>query len=94
MDAAAVCRKLARQLKISLEVKHPHGERVHLLPEAVPHSAMSARDIEALLEEKLGGPDRSLAPCRTRIRHLGEYVARISLRGGYTVPLKIEVLKR
>lgn len=29
-----------------------------------------------------------------RIRQLGEYLLRISLRGGYAVPLKLEVLKR
>lgn len=35
-----------------------------------------------------------LEPCKVQIRELGSFVARITLAGGYTVPLKIEILQR
>jgi len=33
-------------------------------------------------------------PCSVQIRQLGEYMARLSLKGGHIVPLRVEVLKR
>ena len=32
--------------------------------------------------------------CETEIRRLGEYLAKISLPGGYAVPLKFSVIQR
>ena len=32
--------------------------------------------------------------CNKEIRRLGEYLAKISLPGGYAVPLKVQVLQR
>lgn len=33
-------------------------------------------------------------PCTNQIKTLGQYVARISLKGGFSIPLKFEVIKR
>lgn len=33
-------------------------------------------------------------PCKVQIRQLGEYMARLTLKGGHSVPLRVEVLKR
>jgi ribosomal protein L9 len=90
VDARAVRRKLSRQLKIDLE---PH-ERIHLLPDPV-ESLSDLRDdvIEALMEEKLGAMPAD-QPCTVQIRQIGDFLARITLSGGYTVPLKFEVVKR
>lgn len=86
VDEKAVRTKLSKQLKIDLE---PH-ERVHLRPAAiVDHEHLSAEEIEAMLNEIATEQD-----CNVQIKALGVYLAKISLRGGYTVPLKVEVLKR
>ena len=37
--------------------------------------------------------NHSDAACTTQIKHLGDYIALISLKGGYSIPLKVEVLK-
>lgn len=77
---------MAKQLKIVLFRR----EKVHIRPEPVIHSVLTEKETETFLEEM---PDENL-PCETSIRSLGEYLARITLRGGYKIPLKIEVLKR
>ena len=76
-------KKLSKQLLITLE---PH-EKVHLRGEPL-ESDMTDEEIDAALQE-LGDE-----PCTTQVRQLGEYLARISLRGGYKIPLRVEVLKR
>lgn len=83
VDQKAVRGKLSKQLKIDLE---PH-ERVHLRPE--PLHDEDADELEALFEDIQTEED-----CKVQIRALGVYLAKISLAGGYTVPLKVEVLKR
>lgn len=89
VDAKAVRRKLSKQLKIDLEMH----EKVHVLKEAVNHSDLvSERQLEPFMLQF--GDDTRDAPCAVQIKHLGEYIARISLQGGYSIPLKIEVLKR
>jgi hypothetical protein len=86
VDAKAVRRKLSKQLRIDLE---PH-EKVHLYKEPVNHAELKGKQLEMYMND-LG--DRN-QPCTAQIKHLGDYIARISLQGGYTIPLKIEVLKR
>jgi ribosomal protein L9 len=90
VDAKAARKKLSKQLKIDLE----SHERIHLIPEPVESiSDLSDEEIESFVAEKLAhvAKDR---PCSAQIRQLGDFVARISLSGGYTVPLRIEILKR
>jgi hypothetical protein len=67
----------------------PH-EKIHILPEPIHHHSVTEREIEQFMAS-LGDPQ---TPCATQIRQLGQYLARISLRGGYSIPLKLEVLKR
>jgi hypothetical protein len=81
-----VREKLSKQLKIDLYRR----EKIHLRSERVVHAVVTEKETEQFLNE-LG--DEHL-PCEVNLRHLGEYVARITLRGGYQIPLKIEVLKR
>lgn len=89
VDARAVRSKLSRQLKIDLEAH----EKVHLLAEPVFHSEFvdEGRAEEFMATKDFGAPDER---CTTQVRELGEYLARISLKGGFMVPLKVEVLKR
>jgi hypothetical protein len=81
-----VREKLSKQLRIDLFRR----EKVHLRLEPVVHSVMTEKDMETYMDE-LGDPN---LPCEANLRYLGEYLARITLRGGYKIPLKIEVVKR
>jgi len=83
VDQKAVRSKLSKQLKIDLE----QHEKVHLRPTPI-HDEVDAKELEAVLEEIDNEQD-----CKVQIKALGLYVAKISLAGGYTVPLKVEVLK-
>jgi len=86
VKASNVRNKLSRQLKIDLE---PH-EKIHILPEPIHHATVTEREIEEFMAS-LGDPQK---PCTTQLRQLGQYLARISLQGGYSIPLKLEVVKR
>ena len=82
VDTIALRRKLSKQLKIDLE-KH---ETIHIRDEIVePEDAT-----EEKLLEVVEAMDVS-EPCKVQIRRLGNFVARISLAGGYAVPLKFSV---
>ena len=87
VDARAVRSKLSKQLKIDLE-KH---EKVHLLAEPVIHSELTEEMLNEIMHKTLGDVAE---PCTTQVRELGEFVARIALKGGFMVPLKVEVVKR
>ena len=91
VDAKAVRQKLSKQLKIALE---PH-EKVHVFKEPVNHSELVREQLETYVLNMLKDlGDHSDAPCTTQIKHLGDYIALISLKGGYSIPLKEEVLKQ
>lgn len=87
VDAKAIRKKLSKQLRIDLE---PH-ESVHLLAEPVIHSELTEGGTEEMMQEQFGDASQ---PCSTQVRQLGEFLARISLKGGFMVPLKVEVVKR
>jgi ribosomal protein L9 len=90
VDAKAARKKLSKQLKIDLE---PH-ESIHLIPEPVESiSDLSDEAIENLVAERLADITKD-QPCSAQIRQLGDFLARISLSGGHTVPLRMEILKR
>ena len=85
VDVKALRDKLSKQLKIDLE-RH---ETIHIHPEPVLFAELSEPALDAIVEAF----DTSAADT-LQIRHLGEYVAKISLRGDYWVPLKFSVLAR
>jgi ribosomal protein L9 len=85
VDEKAVRAKLSRQLKIDLE----GHEKVHLRPVPIVDQDVTAEELDEVLKEI-----ETDEKCKVQIRALGTYVAKISLAGGYTVPLKVEVLKR
>mmetsp|Transcript_19825 Transcript_19825/g.41605 ORF Transcript_19825/g.41605 Transcript_19825/m.41605 type:complete len:284 (-) Transcript_19825:89-940(-) len=49
---------------------------------------------EAEVSRGHGREDNSVEECTIKIKQLGEYIARITLSGGYTVPLRFTVEKR
>jgi hypothetical protein len=91
VDAKAIRQKLNKQLKISLE----SHERVHVYKEQVDHDVMTPKELSELImnDELFGVQDRDKS-CTNQVKSLGQYVARICLRGGFNIPLKFEVLKR
>jgi hypothetical protein len=91
VDAKAVRQKLNKQLKISLE---PH-ERVHVYKEQVEHDELTPKELaELVMNDELFGVENRELTSKTEIKMLGQYVARICLRGGFNIPLKFEIMKR
>jgi hypothetical protein len=86
VDSNAVRKKLSKQLKIDLE---PY-ERVHLYAEPVSYGELNDKETERFME-LLGDSEQK---CEVQIKKVGDYIARISLRGGYSIPLRFEVTKR
>jgi hypothetical protein len=90
VDAKAIRRKLNKQLRIRLE---PY-EKVHIHKESVNFDETTDKELnELVMNTELYGIDREKS-CNNQIKMLGQYVARISLRGGYNIPLKFEIIKR
>ena len=91
VDSKAVRQKLNKQLRINLE---PH-ERVHIHKEQVDYNEMTSTQLsEMVMKDELFGVEDRDKTCTIQIKSLGVYVARVCLRGGYNIPLKLEVLKR
>jgi hypothetical protein len=86
VDASAVRDKLSRQLKIDLE---DDKEQIHIRDEPINVEGMAEEEVTAVLDEI----DTS-SPCKVQLRQLGLYVAKISVKGGYSVPLKFAITKR
>ena len=84
-----VRKKLSKQLKIDLE---PH-EKVHLRLKPIDETVGEEGKVTALeyYMDEFGDPE---VECTVKIKQLGRYVARISLSGGYAIPLSIEIKKR
>jgi hypothetical protein len=87
VDSTYIRKKLSKQLKIDLE-KH---ETIHLLAEPVHHAELDQKPAEL---QRLVDSLAVDQPCSAQVRQMGEYIALISLRGGYKIPLRIEVSKR
>jgi hypothetical protein len=84
--------KLGRQLKIDLD----ENESIHIVDfgssqQPLVIAELSDQKIQAMVDEYQPSKD---GPCSIQIRRLGEYVAKISLKGGYSVPLRFVVLRR
>ena len=90
VDAKAIRQKLNKQLKINLE----SHERVHVYKEQVDHVVTPKELLELVMNNELFGVEDRDKTCTNQIKSLGQYVARICLRGGFNIPLKFEVLKR
>ena len=86
VNASNIREKLGKQLKIDLD----ENESVHIISETpMIHVDLDENKEQALVEEFETEGD-----CNKEVRRLGEYLAKISLAGGYAVPLKFQVLQR
>lgn len=84
-----VRKKLSKQLKIDLE---PH-EKVHLRLKPIDETVGEEGKLTSL-DSYMDEFGDSEVECTAKIKQLGRYVARISLSGGYSIPLSIEIKKR
>mmetsp|Transcript_14241 Transcript_14241/g.18586 ORF Transcript_14241/g.18586 Transcript_14241/m.18586 type:complete len:233 (-) Transcript_14241:98-796(-) len=87
VDANIIRDKLSFQLKIDLE----SHEKVHLKPDRVNFAELEDDQIEEMMKE-LG--DNKDEECTTQGRRLGDYIARIWLKGDHFAPLKVSVVQR
>lgn len=86
VTAEDVRHKLSKQLRIDLE----DHEKVHLRLEPLPDNTDPSQ-LEGYMDEFGAAVEEA---CATQVKRLGEFVARISLRGGHAVPLKVKVVNR
>ena len=90
VNAWNIRHKLSKQLKIDLE----DHETIHIYNNGsddtpIHFSELNDRKIQQLMDEM----DTSSA-CSMEIKRLGEYLCRIGLDGGHSIPLKLVVLQR
>ena len=86
VNSQNIRQKLSKQLKIDLE----DHESVHICSKDPVHfSDLKEKHIQEILD----GVD-SEQPCSVQVKRLGEYIARIGLEGGYSVPLKFQVIQK
>eukprot|EP00542_Grammatophora_oceanica_P020513 CAMPEP_0194040600 /NCGR_PEP_ID=MMETSP0009_2-20130614/12566_1 /TAXON_ID=210454 /ORGANISM="Grammatophora oceanica, Strain CCMP 410" /LENGTH=256 /DNA_ID=CAMNT_0038683785 /DNA_START=12 /DNA_END=782 /DNA_ORIENTATION=+ len=90
VDHIHIRRKLSKHLKIDLE----DHEMVHLTPsEVFWDDEMDADELDELLNAQMANVPKDEV-CTLELRKLGDYMARISLAGGYHVPLKFSIVHR
>jgi hypothetical protein len=81
---------LRKQISTQLKVDLGENEKVHICSkDPLILAELDETKMESLLEEV-----DAEKPCDIQIKRLGEYVARIGLEGGYTVPLRFLVVQR
>lgn len=86
VTAANIRQKLSKQLKIDLEP----NESIHIYPvNPLSHNELDDDKIQTMIDEF-----KPEAKCQTQIKRLGDYLAKISLAGGYSVPLRFVVRQR
>ena len=86
VDEKAIREKISKQLKIDLD----DDELLH-----IRETPLETHDnlTDEALDDIMSKIDTS-APCHVQLKQMGTFVAKITLRGGYAVPLKFTVLKR
>jgi len=89
VTAANVKEKLAKHLKIVLE----DHEKVILYPEKINLTEIGY-NLEQFVSGHQGCELESIPSCTTEVRELGDYCAKIYLRGGFVIPLHVHVVKR
>ncbi|KAL3902923.1 MAG: hypothetical protein SGILL_010642, partial [Bacillariaceae sp.] len=91
VNAENLREKLSKQLKIDLEDEEP----IHIYSDSGGSSTLvfaelNENKIQTMVEEYKPAD----GPCSVEIKRLGDYLAKISLKGGYSVPLRFVVLQR
>jgi ribosomal protein L9 len=86
VNASNLRQKLGKQLKIDLEP----NDKLHIYSDApLMHAELDESKQQSIVDAFT--PEGA---CEIEIKRLGEYLAKISLPGGYSVPLKLQVIQR
>lgn len=86
VTAYNIRQKLSKQLKVDLE----NHETVHICSSTpMVHAEVDDDKLQSTVDEF-----EPKGKCETKIKRLGEYVAKISLDGRQSVPLKFVVVQR
>jgi hypothetical protein len=86
VTALNIRQKLSKQLKIDLEP----DETIHIHPlNSLSHAELDNNKVQSMVDEF--EPE---GKCETKIKRLGDYLAKISLDGGHSIPLRIVVQPR
>lgn len=86
VNASNLREKLGKQLKIDLAPT----DKLHIFSDTpLMHSELDESKQQSMIDAF--SPD---VECSVEIKKLGEYLAKISLPGGYAVPLKFQVIQR
>lgn len=86
VTAFNIRQKLSKQLKIDLQ---PH-ETIHIHPlNSLSHSELDNNTAQNMIDEF--EPE---GKCTVKITRLGDYLAKITLAGGHSIPLRLVVQKK
>lgn len=86
VTALNVRQKLSRQLNIDLE----NHEAIHIHPlNNLSHSELDNYKVQSMIDEF-----EPKGKCETKIKRLGDYLAKITLEGGHSIPLRFVVQQR
>jgi len=87
VTALNIRQKLSKQLKIDLQTH----ETLHIHPlSTLSHSDLDNSKVQTMIDEF----EPSKGKCEIKIQRLGDYLARITLEGGYAIPLRFVVQQR
>lgn len=100
--ASHVRNKLNQQLRIDL---NGVNEKLHIVDKSLEHEKLTDVAIANLFRDKLPkvepldvrtkeGMTVTVPKCNVILKKTGQYIARIYLNGGHTVPLKFEIVPR
>ena len=82
--------KLSKQLRIDLE----DHESLHIYDAGSDESSIHFAELDDRKIQQLIDEMDTSEPCKMEIKRLGEYLCKISLDGGHTIPLKLVVMQR
>lgn len=86
VTALNIRQKLSKQLQIDLE----EYETIHIHPlQSLSHAEMDGDKVQSMVEEF-----EPKGKCDIKIKRLGDYLAKIILEGGHSVPLRFVVQQR
>jgi hypothetical protein len=86
VNSSNIREKLNKQLKVELE----SNDSLHIFSETpLVHAELDENKLQTIVDEFQPDGD-----CEIEIKRLGEYLAKIGLPGGYSVPLRFQVIQR
>jgi hypothetical protein len=86
VNASNLREKLGKQLKIDLDP----NDKLHVYSD----TPLLPAELDENKQQSIVDAFTPEGACEIEIKRLGEYLAKISLPGGYSVPLRLQVIQR